>query len=327
MLDVLGLDAIEEGAYRRLIALPSESLETLAAAMRVEVADLAAALDGLEEKGLVARSTAMPGHFVASPPALALGSLIVQRQEEIRRAQLELGRLAEQYRGVMADRSDTDVIEVVRGAQAVAQRFGQMQRGASDEVLALVKASVAIVSADENVDEDIALARGVTYRVVVERAAFSKPGFVDLVSESLKAGELIRVTGDLPLRLVVADRSLALLPLAPTATDSAGGGLLVHPSGLLDALLHLFDLIWASANEVLPTDTGTTELAADRLDDVDARILTLLLAGLTDQAIGGQLGMSLRTVQRRVSQLMDRAQVVTRFQLGHEASRRGWLGV
>jgi len=117
------------------------------------------------------------------------------------------------------------------------------------------------------------------------------------------------------------------LPLAPTATDSAGGGLLVHPSGLLDALLHLFDLIWASANEVLPTDTGTTELAADRLDDVDARILTLLLAGLTDQAIGGQLGMSLRTVQRRVSQLMDRAQVVTRFQLGHEASRRGWLGV
>ncbi|MEU8224767.1 helix-turn-helix domain-containing protein [Kribbella sp. NPDC048915] len=327
MLDVLGLDALEEGAYRRLIALPSESVETLAAALQVDVSDLAAALDGLEEKGLVARSTATPGHFVASPPALALGSLIVQRQEEIRRAQLELGRLAEQYRGVMADRSDTDVIEVVRGAQAVAQRFGQMQRAANDEVLALVKASVAIVSADENVDEDLALARGVTYRVVVERAAFSKPGFVDLVSESLKAGELIRVAGDLPLRLVIADRSLALLPLAPTETDSAGGALLVHPSGLLDALLHLFELVWAGANEVLPTDAGATELAADRLDDVDARILTLLLAGLTDHAIGGQLGMSLRTVQRRVSQLMDRAQVVTRFQLGHEAARRGWLGV
>lgn len=327
MLDVLGLDAIEEAAYRRLITLPSESIEELAAALQVEMSDLATALDALEEKGLVARSTAMPGHFVASPPALAIGSLIVQRQEEIRRAQLELGRLAEQYRGVMADRSDTDVIEVVRGAQAVAQRFGQLQRGASSEVLALVKASVAVVSADENVDEDAALARGVTYRVVIERSAFAKPGYVDLVAESLEAGELIRVTGDLPLRLVVADRSLALLPLAPTMAESAGGALLVHPSGLLDALLHLFDLIWANANEVLPTDAGITELAADRLDDVDARILTLLLAGLTDHAIGGQLGMSLRTVQRRVSQLMDRAQVVTRFQLGHEASRRGWLGV
>ncbi|NIK55903.1 hypothetical protein [Kribbella shirazensis] len=47
MLDVLGLDAIEEGAYRRLITLPSESVEELAASLRVEMSDLAAALDGL----------------------------------------------------------------------------------------------------------------------------------------------------------------------------------------------------------------------------------------------------------------------------------------
>lgn len=50
------------------------------------------------------------------------------------------------------------------------------------------------------------------------------------------------------------------------------------------------------------------------------------MAGLTDQAVGGQLGMSLRTVQRRVSHLMELAGVATRFQLGHEAGRRGWLG-
>jgi hypothetical protein len=35
------------------------------------------------------------------------------------------------------------------------------------------------------------------------------------------------------------------------------------------------------------------------------RILGLLLAGLTDQAIGNQLKLSLRTVQRRVRALMD----------------------
>jgi DNA-binding NarL/FixJ family response regulator len=54
-------------------------------------------------------------------------------------------------------------------------------------------------------------------------------------------------------------------------------------------------------------------------------MLNMLLAGLTDQAIGGQLAMSLRTVQRRVHQLMNRAGVATRFQLGHEAALRGWL--
>ena len=328
MLDVLGLDATEEGAYRRLVALPSASAEDLAEVMTSSVSALATALSALEDKGLVARSTGQPGHFVASPPSLALGSLIVQREEEIRRAQLELGRLTEQYRGSVADRTGTDVVDVVRGSRAVADRFAQMQRGASSEVVALVKTSVAVVTAEENTaSEDVAVARGVAYRVVLERSAFEQPGFMDRVVDSISAGEKVRVIDSLPLRLVIADRSLALLPLAPTASDSGGGALLVHESGLLDALLHLFDLVWASSNEVVPSASGVSVLDADRIEDVDARILTLLLAGLTDQAIGGQLGMSLRTVQRRVSGLMDRASVVTRFQLGHEACRRGWVGV
>lgn len=326
MLDVLGLDSTQEGAYRRLVSLPSASAAELALAMQVDEAPLAGALSVLEDKGLVARSASQPGHFVASSPALAMGSLIVQREREIRRAQVELDQLTEQYRAAAAGRRGVDAVDVVLGPRAVADRFAQIQRGATTEVLALVKSSVALVSAEENTDEEDALRRGVAYRVVLERAAFARPGFLAGVAETMPLGEAVRVTDSLPLRLVVADRSLALLPLSPTASDAGTGALLVHESGLLDALLFLFDLVWASANEIVPTATGVDELAADRIDEVDARVLTLLLAGLTDQAIGGQLGLSLRTVQRRVSALMDRARVVTRFQLGHEASRRGWIG-
>jgi sugar-specific transcriptional regulator TrmB/DNA-binding CsgD family transcriptional regulator len=326
MLDVLGLDATEEGAYRRLVGLPSASAGELAQVLQTEEATVATALSALEDKGLVARSTSQLGHFVASSPALAMGSLIVQREREIRRAQLELEELTKQYRATAAGRTGVDTVDVVLGPAAVADRFAQIQRGASTEVLALVKASVALVTAAENTDEEAALRRGVNYRVVLERAAFATPDFLVGVADSMRLGEEVRVTDSLPLRLVIADRSLALLPLTPTASDSGAGALLVHESGLLDALLFLFDLVWASANEILPTGSGVTELAADRIDDVDARVLTLLLAGLTDHAIGSQLGMSLRTVQRRVSALMTQARVVTRFQLGHEAARRGWIG-
>ena len=45
---------------------------------------------------------------------------------------------------------------------------------------------------------------------------------------------------------------------------------------------------------------------------------------LTDAAAGAQLGLSVRTVQRRVAELMERAGVTTRIQLGAEAVRRGW---
>lgn len=325
MLGALGLDAVEEAAYRRLVTLASGSAESIASLEGLPAPAVRAALGSLEDKGLVARSTATPGDFVASPPALALGSLIVQRQDEMRRAELELQRLAEEYRGAAVSRELTEVVDVVHGAQAVAQRFAQLQRGATTEVLALVRSSIAVVAPEENVDEEVALARGVSYKVVVERAALERPGFLDLLAESVDAGECIRVADTVPVRLLVADRSLALLPLAPTADDSGSGALVIHPSGLLDALVQLFDLVWAGARDVSPTTGEPLQESLDDVDEVDSRLLTLLLAGLTDQAIGGQLGISVRTVQRRISALMARAGVSTRFQLGHEAARRGWF--
>ncbi len=324
MLDVLGLDTLEEATYRQLIALPSASAAELAQALQESAAELATALASLEGKGLVARSTSGTDTFVAPPPSVALGSLMVERQEELRKAGLELNSLVEQYRGAAAERTVTDVIDVVKGPQAVAQRFGQLQRGARREVLALVQAQVAVVTAEENVDEAVAIERGVDYRVVVEREVLQRPGFFADAASSIAVGEQIRVAQTLPLRMLIADRELALLPLAPTAEDSAGGALLVHPSGLLDALLSLYDFVWQSASPLVATGDGARS-TADRLDDIDAQVLSLLLAGLTDQAVGGQLGLSLRTVQRRVSQLMDRARVGTRLQLGHEACRRGWV--
>ena len=327
MLDVLGLDDLAERVYRRLVSVPSESVAELAEALSAQPAAVACALDTLEDMGLVARSMATPDHFVASPPAVALGSLIVQRQEDLRRAQLELAILTEQYRGSAAERTVNDVVDVVQGPQSVAQRFAQLQRGARKQVQALVKTQVAVVSPEENVHEDVALSRGVRYQVVLERSAFDRPGFADRVEESLAAGEEVRVTGEVPLRMIVADRQLGLLPLQQAHSDSGAGALLVHPSGLLDAMLALFDLMWAQASPLIMTERGPAadDDAANRIDETDARVLALLLAGLTDHAIGSQLGVSLRTVQRRVHRLMERTGATTRFQLGHEATRRGWL--
>ena len=53
------------------------------------------------------------------------------------------------------------------------------------------------------------------------------------------------------------------------------------------------------------------------------RFLSLLLVGLNDQAIAFHLKTSLRTVQRRVRHLMDRAGARTRTQLGWKAARLG----
>ena len=332
MLEALGLSENEERAYQRLVAGTSESAEDLAAALGLEARAAVTLLSDLEGKGLVARSVADPTRFAASPPAVALGAMLTERQEALRRAELQLTTLAESYRTGADERALVDVIEVVHGPQAVAQRFLQLQRGARSEVLAFVKASVAVVSPEENVDEDRALERGVAYRLVIEARAFDRPGYFDEVRQLVESGGTCRVRESVPIRLLVADRELALLPLAGT-DDRGSGALLVHPSGLLDALVALFELAWEGGQAFSPTGDAAGDWSddldgapLDELDEVDRQLLTLLFHGLTDQAIGGQLGMSQRTVQRRVRQLMERAGVSSRFQLGHAAAGRRWLG-
>lgn len=54
-------------------------------------------------------------------------------------------------------------------------------------------------------------------------------------------------------------------------------------------------------------------------------LLSLLLAGLTDDAIAAQLAISRRTVQRRLRALIDTAGVRTRTELVWYASRQNWV--
>ena len=167
MLDVLGLDEIEATAYRRLVEMPYGTAEELASLLGSEAGEADQVLASLETKGLVARASSGRDRFVASPPAIALGALVVERQAELRKAQLELTALTERYRGAAGDRSVSDVVDVVRGSQAVGQRFHQLQRTAKREMQMLVKADFVAVPPEENTDEETAVGRGVSYRVVL----------------------------------------------------------------------------------------------------------------------------------------------------------------
>lgn len=337
MLDVLGLEEEEERAYRFLVERSPGSAAGVADGTGLDLFDATRVLAMLEAKGLVARAPG--GDFVASPPAVALGALMVERQQELRRAELDLETLNGIYRQAVSERGSGDVIDVVRGPEAVAHRFAQLQRSARAEIQMFVRAGIAVVSPDDNDDdESVAQARGVAYRVVLERAVLERPGFVAQAGKSVDRGMQLRVAKALPVRLMIVDRELALVPLTSDGEKQGPGALLIHSSPLLDALRSHFELVWqASTRLVLPgvdADASATspvaegdaldELAGDTLEPLDATVLSLLLAGLTDQAVGSQLDLSLRTVQRRVRHLMDRAGVDTRLQLGHQAARRGW---
>jgi DNA-binding NarL/FixJ family response regulator len=54
-------------------------------------------------------------------------------------------------------------------------------------------------------------------------------------------------------------------------------------------------------------------------------LLRQLLSGAKDEQIARTMGLSLRTIRRRIADLMIELGADTRFQAGAEAVRRGWL--
>jgi DNA-binding NarL/FixJ family response regulator len=83
------------------------------------------------------------------------------------------------------------------------------------------------------------------------------------------------------------------------------------------ALHELFERIWTHAVAVSHADVDTVN--AER-----KQLIELLQFGQTDEYVARHLGVSLRTVRRRVADLLKELGAATRFQAGMEAVRRGW---
>ncbi|MGA8116577.1 MAG: helix-turn-helix domain-containing protein [Actinocatenispora sp.] len=317
VLTVLGVDAPEERVYQTLVRHSAATLDELATELHLDRADLSRSLERLEARGLAGRSGSGHDRFVAASPTIAIGALLNQHRAQLHQVELTLATLAEQYREAVGGRSVDNLVEVVSGAQATRHRLDQLRAAARQEVLAFV-----LPAAPDTGWTCGPLPGGTEDPGVAHRMVWGS----DLLEErdamtALPPGHSVRIVRRVPMPMLIVDRSAALVPL-----DGGPGAVIVHPSGVLDALLVLFDTVW-SVGLPLPGGRESHIGAAvpDGVEEMDARILSLLLVGLTDRSVAVQLGLSMRTVQRRVRHLMDLADVQTRLQLGWYAARNGWL--
>lgn len=310
-LQILGLSDPETRAYAALARVPSASVEELALALGVDDLQAADVVEQLARRLLVVRR---PGNRCAAVrPSVALGSLLARREEDLGATRAALDELDDAFRSARPDVATDVVLDVAHGRDEIADRMNQIQVTARSEVLSLVKAPVIASGSSDDGAEDDAVRRGVEYRVVLERSMLEEePRLVEGIHRARAAGEQVRVAGHVPTKLFVVDREVALVPLGGDSAVLLGAG------GLVDALVALFEAVWERGQEV--------DLGPEEPDSDDVPLLTMLLAGLTDEAIARDLGISPRTLQRRVRGLLDLAGVDTRLQLGYVVAQRGWTG-
>lgn len=326
MWEVVGIPDAEARVYEALIPQGQSTVEVLSGRTNFTTAKITRALNNLMDRGLVTRVPGRPARYDAVAPSLAGSVLVAKREHELRQLQQHLNKLDEAYHTEMAASQFGDDVERVEGAARVWRTFVRIQRSAQREVRAFDKPPYFVPPGEHgdegpNLEERRFLESGaVTYRVVYDQESVAMPGRLDNIWEGIRRGERARVGSSLPVKLVISDDEAAIVSSA--ADYHNGLAYLVRRSSLLDVMIGLFEATWDRA---VPLNRGESKEGAPALSHADRQLLGLLASGATDTVIARTFDWSIRTVQRHIHELMQTVGARTRFQIGMEAARRGWL--
>jgi DNA-binding CsgD family transcriptional regulator len=331
--DAFGAIGLDETTSQVLEALAADSrctgtVESVAECAAVPRARAARALSTLVELGLASRAVDSE-RFAASPVEAALGAMVAARRQELARAETAARALALRATRQQQRVDPEQVVSVITGSRQIRAVQEQLLRTAQHTVRTLDRPPYvtppAYSSTSSVVDplQPELLDRGIAFRTVYDAALLDDAGSLGRIRSELSSGEQGRVLADLPVKLMVADESLALLPLLDPVEHGEPAALLLRPSVLLDSLVTLFEALWRAAIPlVLTGDDG----AAPAGEDPELRRLVELLAGgLTEERLARLLGISDRTVRRRLAAIRESLGVSTMFQAGVAAARQGWI--
>jgi DNA-binding CsgD family transcriptional regulator len=163
---------------------------------------------------------------------------------------------------------------------------------------------------------DLALrARGVALRTLGVPAADGNAA-AEHERHLARLGVRHRIADALPLKLMIFDHRIALLPLDPL--DPTRGALEVDDPDVVRGLVAIFCEHWDTAQR--PAVSGHLDVD---LTPREWAIIELLAAGHSDSTTAMRTRTSLRTVRYTLRSLMDRLDVDNRFQLGLALGTRG----
>jgi DNA-binding CsgD family transcriptional regulator len=179
---------------------------------------------------------------------------------------------------------------------------------------------------------------GVRLRVVHQSSALTSPAAIGYLQAIEDRGGLVRVRENLPFRMLIVDRNAAVC--AASSEDPDPGAFLVRGTRMMALLERVFETTWVDSvplQAVLagqPSESSSQEIASTpdhlalekrfaSLSPQQQTILRCLAEGETDRMISRRLGVTSRTVTRRIAEVYEVLRVESRFQAGVAACRLG----
>ena len=315
----LGLTNAQERLYRQVLAATGTPVGQLAEGLLRTSDQLLEELGPLVQVGVVSVDPA--GCLVVVAPPDALGLVLAQHARSMMECGQQLttmSRLLPELRGNGPVRPSGDAQpldgEVTIGGD-VAELLATWIRETTGELLFLRPDQWRLPSESQMaVAVAAAIQEGRVARAIYPARALREAPAVLVGRASI--GERIRVVPEVPTRMaVIGDR--ALLPDPPGLGDERR--LALRQPGLVELAVGFFEALWERAVAVPSLDQG------EPTPDLNGLLLRQLAQGAKDEQIARTLGVSLRTVRRRIATIMTELGVDSRFQAGVEAVRRGWI--
>ncbi|WOT36375.1 LuxR C-terminal-related transcriptional regulator [Streptomyces coeruleorubidus] len=330
MLKEIGVGMDAERAYRALLRQPGASPQDMAEQLGWPLDRATGALGELAELALVQSSQEHRGGTRAVDPELGLRSLVQFQERELLKLQLSLSEsklaaeklISDYRRGARTE--EIESVQLAQGPDAIQACIEKVSQECREEAEALLPGGAQPADrlhAARPLDQML-LERSVQVRCVYAHSIRNDRPTTEYAQWLSEQGGQVRTAPQLPLRMVIWDRSKALVPLDPDQPDR--GAFLLSSPGPVAALRALFEQVWRQSSQF---GQERPPGRARELSDEESAVLGLMAGGLTDEVIARKLGVSVRTSRRITAELMTKLGARSRFQLGAVAAQRGLLTV
>ncbi len=281
------------------------------------------ALERLRGAGLVVGEPATARH-----PDYAMQPVIASAEASVLRLKAQSNELRDLFE-MHNSRGPNAPVEALTSRQRIAAAMDDLTLGAHSEVLKFttwpfVPLTALHAPGDPARRNPDGTVRRPKRRYIYEQALMDDEQAVIGIRNVVALGADVRVSKNLPFKMVISDRETAMVPRWPRGYPDQVSTLLIRGGSLLESMVVVFDHYW---NEAVPL-IDPRVAAADQpreLDRIDLSILQYIVAGQTDDQMARLLDMSKSTILRRIKKMRELAEVDSRPALIFHAARHNWV--
>jgi DNA-binding CsgD family transcriptional regulator len=259
--------------------------------------------------------------LVPIPPALAAQTVLGQMSARISSWQDQTASTVRQLIQLQRDALRVDshpaqeLVEIVTEPAQVLSLVDGIQLGARHELLSLDTTASAGSACQPRISPAIEHPPPVWQTIYT--TDFTRPELTPIIDATVRRGGTLRIAAALPMKLLIADRARALVPL--DESGSAGVMMFRSPT-VIGALSELFGTLWDRATPYPPEREQPGSLTP-----YQQHLLSLLASGCRDEEIATRTHVSIRTVRRNIAAILDHLGMASRFAAGVQAAKRGWV--